>query len=68
MKKIKRSKKEQRKKWAEHQAVYLATHPEQVWKKALRSKARRAKEKAAKVIDSAASEASSLPAKKVSTR
>jgi hypothetical protein len=65
MKKRKLSKKEQRRKWAEHQAAYLAAHPEQVRKKARRAKARR---KAAKLIHSAAIEASSQSGQKVSTR
>ncbi len=68
MKKKKLSKKELRRKRADYQAAYLAAHPEQRKKKTLRTKARRAKSKAAKLIDSAASKASSLPAKKVSTR
>jgi hypothetical protein len=61
------SKTAKRKKWAGYMRQYLASHPEQVRKKAERHQARKAKKKAAKLIHSAASEASSPSARKVST-
>jgi len=58
--------KQQRKQWAEHQATYLAAHPEQKKKKAERARKRyAAKKKALKQLRSKAS-AKSQSGQKVS--
>jgi hypothetical protein len=67
MKKSKLTKKQQRMKWAEHQACYLAAHPEQKRKKAKRAKARRRAAKKAALSVKKRGSAVSQSARKVDT-